>query len=177
MAELFSDGLTALHPDRLISSVYFDSYDNRAFTESEEGVVPRKKIRIRSYPKVDESAWFEIKISSVEGRFKTSERITAEKENLLLIDGFFDPLYGEVFPRVFVHYTRSYFSYRGVRITYDRNILYKSVINLFEKREDFEVFEVKAPAGIDLDYIINLFPYRTNRFSKFCNAMAFFYKI
>ena len=42
------------------------------FRDSEEGLLPRKKIRIRNYPNSeDKKNYLEIKYSSVEGRFKT----------------------------------------------------------------------------------------------------------
>ena len=44
-----SNNGSILYPERHISSLYFDSDNNRSFLESEEGIVPRKKIRLRSY--------------------------------------------------------------------------------------------------------------------------------
>ena len=42
------------------------------YTDSIEGLTPRKKIRVRNYPTTqDANLYLEIKISSVEGRFKT----------------------------------------------------------------------------------------------------------
>ena len=35
--------------DRLVTSIYFDNKLNQSLYESEEGVVPRKKIRLRFY--------------------------------------------------------------------------------------------------------------------------------
>ena len=66
-----------LFPTRIINSIYFDNQDFTMYRHSIEGVVPRKKIRLRSY---DEEFIFtkninkEIKISSVEGRYKISEK-------------------------------------------------------------------------------------------------------
>ena len=39
-----------IYPKRLIKSIYFDNREFTAYHESIEGVVPRKKIRIRNYP-------------------------------------------------------------------------------------------------------------------------------
>ena len=40
-----------LFPKRSVQSLYFDNYRNQMHIDSEEGCVPRKKIRIRNYPK------------------------------------------------------------------------------------------------------------------------------
>ena len=42
------------------------------YLDSEDGCLPRKKIRVRTYPenKNDSEYFFETKISSVEGRYK-----------------------------------------------------------------------------------------------------------
>ena len=38
-----------IHEDRVIKSLYFDNKFFSMFQESEEGIVPRKKIRLRNY--------------------------------------------------------------------------------------------------------------------------------
>ena len=52
------------------SSIYFDNRTLDMFSDSEEGNLPRKKIRLRSYPPNSNKKNLEIKISSIEGRFK-----------------------------------------------------------------------------------------------------------
>ena len=47
---LKSRGLTNLFPTRKIISNYFDTQQYDLFRDSEEGLLPRKKIRVRSYP-------------------------------------------------------------------------------------------------------------------------------
>ena len=69
-------------PKRKIESIYFDNKIKTSFKDSEEGVVPRKKIRIRNYPATKKINLLEKKISSIEGRFKTSESINDEKKRL-----------------------------------------------------------------------------------------------
>ena len=39
-----------LYPKRKISSIYFDNKFFEMYRDSEEGCVPRKKVRIRHYP-------------------------------------------------------------------------------------------------------------------------------
>ena len=63
-----------LYPKRTISSVYFDNFRKEMFLNSEEGLVPRKKLRIRKYPELNKDHYFlETKINSIEGKFKTSK--------------------------------------------------------------------------------------------------------
>ena len=60
-----------LYPNRKIKSLYFENLNNKIFLDSEEGITPRKKIRVRNYPDYkDQKFFFEKKISSPEGRFK-----------------------------------------------------------------------------------------------------------
>ncbi len=68
-----------LYPKRIIKSLYFDNINHQMFEDSEEGCVPRKKIRARCYPETSYDFNLEIKVSSVEGKFKTSEKLTKEK--------------------------------------------------------------------------------------------------
>ena len=50
------------------------------YNDSIEGLTPRKKIRVRNYPNTqDNKMYLEIKISSVEGRFKTRKIINKNK--------------------------------------------------------------------------------------------------
>ena len=39
--------LSRLYPTRIVSSIYFDNFNKEMFLHSEEGLVPRKKLRIR----------------------------------------------------------------------------------------------------------------------------------
>ena len=62
---------SSLYPKRKIKSLYFENSVNQIFLDSEEGITPRKKIRIRNYPdNIDKNFFFEKKISSPDGRFK-----------------------------------------------------------------------------------------------------------
>jgi SPX domain protein involved in polyphosphate accumulation len=67
--------LKKLYPPRIIKSLYFENLNNNMYKDSVEGVVPRKKIRIRNYPNENEGKlYLEKKISSVEGRYKEKKR-------------------------------------------------------------------------------------------------------
>jgi SPX domain protein involved in polyphosphate accumulation len=67
--EMINRGFIELHPARIVNSLYFDNENLSFFVDSEEGVLPRKKIRVRWYDD-DFNFTKETKISSIEGRFK-----------------------------------------------------------------------------------------------------------
>ena len=73
---LYNKKTKSLFPRRIIESLYFDNIQKQMFLDSEEGCVPRKKIRLRRYynikDKIYSNSKLELKISSYEGRFKKS---------------------------------------------------------------------------------------------------------
>ena len=72
-SNLISLGMKKMYPDRKINSEYFDTKHLKMFSDSEEGILPRKKIRLRWYnDKLVKN--LEIKVSSNEGRYKKSKR-------------------------------------------------------------------------------------------------------
>ena len=70
---LFYKGMKILYPKREINSVYFDTDNFDFYLNSEEGVLPRKKIRVRWYNQNRSKIFKETKISSIEGRFKINK--------------------------------------------------------------------------------------------------------
>jgi len=172
---LKKSGLKSLYPPREIASVYFDNNRYDLFRDSEEGLLPRKKIRVRNYPKTDiDSFLLETKISSIEGRFKSSQQIDQNIKNFLYSMGKFDSLYGVLHPVVKITYTREYYSFKGFRVTMDNNIKYQDInypSNLIF--DDRSVIEIKASKGTSLDFIISLIHEQRRRFSKYCNSIRF----
>ena len=82
---IFSKGAVEMYPKRKISSLYFDNFAKQSHIDSEEGVLPRKKIRIRTYPNEENKKYlFEKKISSTEGRYKVSKKISLELYNKMI---------------------------------------------------------------------------------------------
>jgi len=72
---IFRNNGKSIYPNRNIRSIYFDNKNFQSFHDSEDGCTPRKKIRIRNYN--HESEFFlEKKTTSVEGKFKTSNKIS-----------------------------------------------------------------------------------------------------
>ena len=81
--------------------------------KSELGVIQRKNI------KIDQRA-LEVKISCVEGRYKTSvQNFDLQK---IISKGLFDQDYGVCRPILRVSYKRDYFKIYNVRLTIDRYI-------------------------------------------------------
>ena len=97
------------------------------FNQSEEGIVPRKKVRIRWYENKNNFT-LEKKISGIEGRFKTTKKLmNFTNVNDLLKTNFFDKDYGSLYPTLMISYDRAYYSLKKMRITFDSNIEYKNL--------------------------------------------------
>ena len=90
-SNLLSLGMKQLYPNRFINSQYFDTEKLQMFFDSEEGILPRKKVRIRWYHEKQEKK-LEIKVSSVEGRFKIKKKY----ESVLNKQYVYDDLYGKI---------------------------------------------------------------------------------
>lgn len=169
-SKLIKLGMKKLYPDRKINSEYLDTMELKMFSDSEEGVLPRKKIRIRWYSdKFNQN--LETKISSVEGRYKKSEKFfTLERnENFYLYDEF----YGKIYPAITVSYNREYFNFKKLRLTFDTKIKYTNSrfksLAIFNDRET--VMEVKSKNMYIDDYINQLIHYPTSRFSKYSRGI------
>ena len=170
------EGGTRLYPPRTVSSTYFDTDDWHMFRDSEEGCVPRKKIRIRSYtrePHTLENSNLEIKTSSIEGRFKTATKIF-DLHKIVSI-GYLDKDYGICKPRVRITYQREYYKILGIRLTIDRNIEYAKVHasrTSAHRVIDSEIaVELKADDHVSLAYLNDKFPFDRIRFSKYSRAI------
>tara|TARA_B100000035_G_scaffold177065_1_gene150968 strand:+ start:149 stop:751 length:603 start_codon:yes stop_codon:yes gene_type:complete len=166
-------GMRKLYLNRKINSIYFDNKNFDIFKDSEEGVLPRKKIRVRWY---DQKAEFkkEIKISSSEGRFKINKKLNQIKskeniENLL----FFDQTYGSLNAKILISYVREYYKFKNLRITFDENISYTNLNDLSFNSydENYCVMEIKSAFETSDDYIEKIFNYTNSRFSKYCNGI------
>ena len=170
---LSNKGMKLLYKPRVINSIYFDNNSFDMFYNSEEGVVPRKKIRIRWYNNnVDFT--LEKKTSSVEGRYKTSVKFDILK-SITQIEKhkMFDNVYGYIHPSLKVSYLRTYYIFNKMRVTFDKNINYTNLRNdTFLLHEDPEnVIEIKVPDNFGDDIIEKFMPYSTSRFSKYSRGL------
>lgn len=164
-----------LYNKREVNSIYFDNSALDMFHQSEEGVLPRKKIRIRWYDRQNQYN-LEEKTSSVEGRFKQTK--TIKKFNTIsdiLSFKIFDKIYGILTPSLLVSYERSYFNLNKIRITLDEKIKYKNYRNNINQKivDPERVVELKTGIEISDDYIEKLFPFTNSRFSKYSRGLLF----
>lgn len=166
-------GSKLLYPKRKIFSTYFDNLFFKMYFDTEEGIVPRKKIRIRKYiTKNINNSNLETKISSVEGRFKTTKKISKKQYDEFLKNGFFDNQYGICYPVISVAYLREYYSLEGQRITLDTNISYNS----FKSKvivQDIQncIIEIKGNEKFKKNYFDNLIPFQRIRHSKYLDGL------
>ena len=155
-----------IYPSRSIKSIYFDDSKLTMFLESEEGIVPRKKIRIRSYND-EENYLLETKISSPEGRYKISKEILPIKKDFYLKNGYFDNKYGICLPVSEIIYTRDYFMIEKIRVTLDTFIKFKGYKESSFNKSDKSVLEIKTSPEVNLDVLDNIILGRKARFSKY----------
>jgi hypothetical protein len=174
---IYFNGGKELYNERIVSSTYFDNDNLDMFSESEEGVVPRKKIRIRSYTidkHIENNSNLEVKISSIEGRYKTISKVSNISN--LMNCGFFDQDYGVCKPVVRVTYHRKYYAVFGVRFTIDSGIRYSRImpggrLSKSSVKDNDVIVEIKASKHTSIEYLNRIAPYPRFRFSKYARAM------
>lgn len=166
-----------IYPDRYIISLYFDTVNLDMFNDSEEGVHPRKKIRIRLYdekkmqPENIKKVLFEKKITAVEGKFKVSKEILFSKK--IIKQGFLDDDYGQCLPCVYTKYKRSYFLYNDSRVTIDTDVRYAKFNNINTNFQSYDrnlILEIKSNEK-NYNNLLNSIPLIRLRHSKFCEAI------
>ena len=167
-SNLLSLGMKLLYPNRFINSQYLDTEKLQMFFDSEEGIVPRKKVRIRLYHEKQEKK-LETKISSVEGRFKIKKKYESDLNKQYV----YDDLYGKIFPSIIVNYKREYYKFKDLRLTFDSSINYTNSRNQnIKKFNDKEtVLEVKTNHLNSYDYISQFINCPTSRFSKYSRGI------
>ena len=164
-----------LFPARFINSIYFDTDHLNLFSDSEEGVLPRKKIRVRWYSN-EIKLKKETKISSIEGRYKLSDNFISPDFLKTLKGSIIDNNYGLLRPTLMVRYSREYFTFKELRITFDTNIRYSDLRSKISKPVYDEecVMEIKTSSEISDDYIEKIVQHPTARFSKYSRGMLRF---
>ena len=168
---LFQNSAYQLFPPRKIQSLYFENFQEEMYRDSIEGIVPRKKIRVRNYPEDKKLSFhYEVKISSVDGRFKTSKIIDQDKFDHIKKIGIYDNLYGTCRPIIYVLYDREYYQIGDVRISIDENIKYSLYTGRALGYDKDSIVELKASIRKNAGDLINDFPFQRTRFSKYCNA-------
>ncbi len=164
-----------LYPERLVISRYFDNNNLEMYYDTLEGLLPRKKIRLRTYNTRD----FELSNCS----YNLEKKLTTEKKRYKSIQKnvcfqtnenyhIFDKDYGLCFQTVDISYIREYFLVDSMRLTIDKDIVYKNLntSNLISKnvaKDKSFVIEVKADINTNIDFIYNNFDFARTRFSKY----------
>ena len=174
-----NNGGRVLYPERKICSRYFDNNNMQMYFDTVEGIIPRKKIRIRTYGSNEFNSSnnqysLEIKLSNEHCRFK--KRNSNINLRSLLKDGYFDNLYGICKQLIDITYVREYFLVKDIRVTIDKDIKYRLInLNNNFKRSFFEdqsyVFEIKADINTNLSFLLNKFDFPRSRFSKYERAV------
>ena len=160
-----------LYPPRRVSSTYFDTPQLSMFQDTVEGIVPRRKVRIRCYgthtSSCESSHQLETKLTTETGRKKQSCDI--DDDHLAEANGLMDDQYGWLVATLHVSYEREYFAISGIRMTIDRFIRYRSSNSLSQAWCDDEqiAVELKAPSTTSLDWLANEFPLPRIHFSKY----------
>tara|TARA_Y100000741_G_C18250081_1_gene556992 strand:+ start:1620 stop:2237 length:618 start_codon:yes stop_codon:yes gene_type:complete len=175
--------LFSAFPQRKIFSIYFDTFDFKDFIDSEEGTVPRKKIRLRYYNSFYKnlnknkkiSGSLELKKTLDFHREKKSIKIFDTLENSIAVCKRF--LNQKRYPVCAITYQRNYYtSFSGIRITVDKNIQYykinndhQLILNNFEKENiiEMKIEDINKNNSFETDF---LSAYRV-RFSKYCEAI------
>ena len=155
------------HNERKVKSIYFDNNLLELYKDSIEGSNPRKKIRIRNYPEHKNNYLLEKKISSIEGRYKTSKKISDKLCSDLLLKGIRDKNYGFCKPIIEIIYNREYYKKEDIRVTIDTDIYYKLYNKNISKKENQVVVEIKTDYQKDIDEIFKEIPVQEIRFSKY----------
>jgi len=132
-----------IYPSRSIISIYFENLNNDCYIDTAEGNTPRKKIRIRSY-NTKKNYFLETKITSNEGRLKSTNLINNKKYKFLSRYGIMDNDYGICFPKIYTMYERSYYLINNLRITFDENIKYRLYNDKKIFFDNVNVVEIKS---------------------------------
>ncbi|MDC3145267.1 VTC domain-containing protein [bacterium] len=168
-----------LYPERIICSRYFDNKNMQMYYETIEGIVPRQKIRIRTYGSrkflnSNKSYSLEIKKTTEYNRMKkTNKNINLES---LLSEGYYNKTYGLCKEIVDISYVREYFLVDNTRLTIDKEISYElidtsKVIDNKSFEDQSLVLEIKADINTNLTFLMNNFSFPRTRFSKYERAL------
>jgi len=160
---------------RKINSYYFDTSFLKDFVDSEEGTVPRKKLRFRWYGKfLSDEGNFEIKTTEDLIRRKEKIKVKNYKLEIDLIMRRFNLKY---FPIVKVSYNRDYYNSKifNLDMNYDTNITYERVNKNYKSmsmvKDLNNIFEVKDNLKKSPDRFLKDLNHTKIRYSKYVEAI------
>ena len=164
-------------PMRIVNSIYFDSLDFKNFIDSEEGIVPRKKVRLRWYgnsSKVPRDSLVEIKTTMPNYRIKETQRF--KFESFKSLQSFLkNNLKAHLIPVCQISYKRYYYYSKlnkDLSFTYDFDIKYRRS----DKHQFFimpqNIFEIKQKKDFSDQHFQNILGDSHTRFSKYNEAVT-----
>ena len=189
------------YPSRRINSIYFDNFDNQIARDNLSGISRRCKLRIRYYGNDGTSNCF-LEIKKKLNKFGFKKVIDMKKKiNDLKFEEVFklnNNLHKEIIrddyakdyilndylsPQVEVSYLRDYYISNKIRLTHDKEIIFKpcnienkstiniakDYLNVLEIKFDYENIEA-------VKEIINKIDVKPKRFSKYLRGLSFFNK-
>ena len=126
-------------PDRKVFSIYFDSVNLDLFRISEEGLTPRRKIRLRWYDKPKNIVNSTLEIKTTKEHEKTKDKFNISNTDPESLQKFIQSLTAlNLVPICQIQYHRAYLENRdGTRATIDSRICYPRVTNQFKIIEPF----------------------------------------
>lgn len=170
--------LTKEFQDRDITSIYYDTNSFKYYNDSEEGLTPRKKVRVRYYNNLLNSKNLEIKYTLPTYRNKIT--FNNIKENLIGEYLKEINISEDIKPKILVSYTRKYFKNRKGRFNIDYNIFCQGLNDKKILKVNFKskkILEFKTLNINEKFKFLSKFPLKENRSSKYCEAIQNLYKI
>jgi len=163
------------YKSRIINSYYFDTIFLKDFIDSEEGTVPRKKLRFRWYgKKLTNMGNFEIKIT--EDIVRKKEKIKIENFDLE-IKNILKKFKTNYYPIIKVSYNRDYFksNVSNLDMNYDTNIIYEKLSKNYKKiskiYDSNNIFEIKDDLNTSPDNFLKYINHKRTRFSKYSEGI------
>jgi len=165
LKNLFDLNFKYLHPERVISSIYYDNNRFQIYQDSAEGIVPRKKIRIReSFGELH----LEHKFKNQNGKYKKHQKVSNIPNKII------DNIYGVTFPVCKIEYKRLYLTNNKIRITVDSNLKYQNYKNSISNYNvSFFITEFKMHNDLEIskNFIDSKINFSTIKFSKYDDAI------
>lgn len=183
----FFSELQKQNKSRKVTSIYLDDANLSHFWDTMEGVIPRKKKRIRWYDANTKHIFLETKTRQPSGSLK-------HRESFLFDESLDDPFqaintsnpsifeYSDLRPIINISYERSYyFLNQDLRVTIDKNLTFKSSSNLLARagEETFgeTIIEFKFRNSKLFLELMSRLHFSFSRFSKYETGMRTFINI
>ena len=171
-------GMKPSFPDRKVFSIYFDSVNLDLFRISEEGLTPRRKIRLRWYDKPKNIVNSTLEIKTTKEHEKTKDKFNISNTDPESLQKFIRSLTTlNLVPICQVQYHRAYLENRdGARATIDSRICYSRVTNQFKIIEPFffdsyNILELKTTNPTLSQTLAGEHHLPMERFSKYCRSI------